>query len=651
MVRQKNRDMSHHKQGYRRIRILSGALCSIVLIGGCGYVWSKYAEGQWSEPASVQLKQLEQKTVSLKPVIFPPIKTPPEADLVKLQVAYYGQDKIALQALLPLYHQSSVYPYLYIRSISNSQITAGLADPQTVKFFEQQHKLFVVQKLLAQYLASWAVKKNWSQYQRFRPLINEILLKENSDVQCAQVLDLDRRGQMRLADSATVLTAVKKTSVVCGQALARLYHAQPQTRRLIAQKIAELLIQGRQADQAQIKTYFLAVLDPVDRLAIQPFIQALISKKQATPSAMTPNNSLASTELNDLLYVAEILRRTQSLDPSDLSGLTDQRLKASAESVFLMDGLGRSAILKQDWQALIKIIAQMPASQQEKNIWLYWKAYAMHHVGRQLEAKQLWGKLSEEFDFYGEMARERILSEPITTSTLLKSTAAPDSLLRQNPNVCIIRTLHAHGFWVEAAQEFNALLMGATPAQYADAALLAQELGILERQISYAEKGKLQDSALRYPRPYMPYVKAASKMQQLDASLIYAIMRQESRFERFAYSSVGAVGLMQLMPQTARMVAAKTHTSLKIDTASLMNAELNISLGARYLKDLRLMGYTDAEVAAGYNAGPSRVDRWKSLNRNKPLAEWVELIPFEETRQYVKNVYSNQHAYTRLGAL
>ena len=99
------------------------------------------------------------------------------------------------------------------------------------------------------------------------------------------------------------------------------------------------------------------------------------------------------------------------------------------------------------------------------------------------------------------------------------------------------------------------------------------------------------------------------------------------------------------------MVAAKTHTSLKIDTASLMNAELNISLGARYLKDLRLMGYTDAEVAAGYNAGPSRVDRWKSLNRNKPLAEWVELIPFDETRQYVKNVYSNQHAYTRLGAL
>jgi soluble lytic murein transglycosylase-like protein len=650
MAREKGGHLSARRQGSNRINMLWGALCAALLIGGCGYMWFEYAEGQWPQSAPSQLEQTEQKTIALKHITFSPIKMPPEADLVRLQVAYYGQDKAALQALLPLYHQSSVYPYLYIRLISDAHITAGLADAETVKFFEQRHELVVVQKLLARYLASWAVQKNWSQYQHFRPLINEVLLQENSDIQCAQVLDLDRRGQMRLADSHTVLTSIKKTSVVCGHALARLYHAEPQSRQLIAQKLAELMLQGRQADRERIKTHFLAELDAAGRLALQPFIQALMAGQ---PSLAMPKASSMVTGLNDLLQVAATLRRTQSLDLSDLSGLTEQRLNACAESGFLMDGLGRSAILKQDWQALLKIIAQMPISQQDKNIWLYWKAYAMHHVGRQSEADPLWARLAKESDFYGEMARTQTVSDSLVSlpPTAEFTPTASDSGLRQNPALQVIRMLHAYGFWVEAAQEFNGLLLNATPAQYADAALLAQELGILERQISYAEKGKLQEPTLRYPRPYTLDVKAASQAQRVDASLIYAIMRQESRFERFAYSAVGAVGLMQLMPQTAQMVAPKIHTSLKVDTTTLMIPAFNIRLGTRYLKDLRLMGYTDAEVAAGYNAGPGRVDHWKSLNHGKPLAEWVELIPFDETRQYVKNVYANQHAYERLGAL
>jgi soluble lytic murein transglycosylase len=128
-------------------------------------------------------------------------------------------------------------------------------------------------------------------------------------------------------------------------------------------------------------------------------------------------------------------------------------------------------------------------------------------------------------------------------------------------------------------------------------------------------------------------------------SLAYAVMRSESAFLPSAVSPVGARGLMQLMPETA---AAVLHEK-KIDPERLYNPELNIRLGTRHLKDL-LDQYKGDKIAviASYNAGAHNVNRWRKTYDALDADEFVESIPFGETREYVKKVLATAALYQRL---
>lgn len=625
-----------------------------IILSGAAFVGAHFWHEYHKDISIQQAKHVQHSiaaTVSDIAVNIKPIVLPNESDLIALQVAYYRQDKSQLSQLLPNYQKTALYPYLYIRTISQKQISEGIINNQIIDFFENYNELAVVQKLLAQYMASWAIHKNWQDYNRFKANVNIKLLKESSDIQCSEVLDRQAHNQAQSTNTLMLAKSIKKISIVCGYALANIIQDQSENQRLIGQKIAELTINGRKDDINKIEKYFISRLNIKNHALMSPFFDALIRLKNDQLSMSELKNLHLNQGLNDLLYVVEIMHNTQSLKSSDLSDLSSERIKQASESVFLMEGLGRSAILKQDWQALLRVIKVMPKSLQDKNIWLYWKAYALQKTLQPILALDIWEKLSQDYDFYAEMARDQLELTDVKYQKNdfnhgLKFEYDADQLTKSHA-LQVILLLHTYGFWVEASQEFNALLIDATPEQYASAAHLAQNLGIIERQINYAEKGKINDPALRYPIPYQSQVSAAAQEQGVDSSLIYAIMRQESRFERFAYSSVGAIGLMQIMPKTAQMLADKQNGSTSINTATLMMPSLNIQLGTRYLKQLQSMGYNVAEVAAAYNAGPSRVKRWNSLNHGKPLVEWIELIPFEETRSYVKNVYANQSAYER----
>jgi soluble lytic murein transglycosylase len=153
-------------------------------------------------------------------------------------------------------------------------------------------------------------------------------------------------------------------------------------------------------------------------------------------------------------------------------------------------------------------------------------------------------------------------------------------------------------------------------------------------------------------------VEARAKENDLPAALVYAVMRQESGFDPEAVSPARAVGLLQLLPETARAVASETPDP-DDDGSRLTSPALNIALGTRYLKDLlaRFHGVTPLAVAA-YNAGPDAVTRWLSRRdaRDKSAADdldlFVERIPFAETRTYVARVMGNmaRYAYVEGGA-
>ena len=152
-----------------------------------------------------------------------------------------------------------------------------------------------------------------------------------------------------------------------------------------------------------------------------------------------------------------------------------------------------------------------------------------------------------------------------------------------------------------------------------------------------------------FPAPYAPEVDARASEDDLPSSLIYGVMRQESGFDPDVVSSARAVGLLQLLPETARTLVTPERAE---DAARLTSPPINIALGARYLKDLlaRFHGVLPLAVAA-YNAGPDAVTRWLSRPKGLDLDLFVERIPFTETRVYVARVMGNvaRYGYLRSG--
>jgi soluble lytic murein transglycosylase len=140
---------------------------------------------------------------------------------------------------------------------------------------------------------------------------------------------------------------------------------------------------------------------------------------------------------------------------------------------------------------------------------------------------------------------------------------------------------------------------------------------------------------IRYPLRYAEYVRVHAKRHQLDPALLAAVIYQESRWRAGAKSSSGAIGLMQLTPETARGIAIRTHGSA-FHTQDLYNPEINIRYGAWYLDNLFKKYGNERLVLAAYNAGQGNVDKWRANGQS---------IQFSETREYVSRVEDVKRIY------
>jgi len=214
--------------------------------------------------------------------------------------------------------------------------------------------------------------------------------------------------------------------------------------------------------------------------------------------------------------------------------------------------------------------------------------------------------------------------------------------------------LYESGLFALAGEEANLF----EPSSFEEAVVKSL---ILAKTRSGTQVFKIADSALKkfvvsqpldenraffeiaFPMPYQNEVQRAAKESHVDPLLIYAVMREESAFSPQAVSPAGAIGLLQLMPATAQTVAKKLK--LNLEKRSLFEPATNIRLGARFLSELKKSLGHPFFVIAGYNAGPGAVMRWKKENPNVPPDLFVELIGAEETRNYVKKVFSSYCAY------
>lgn len=314
---------------------------------------------------------------------------------------------------------------------------------------------------------------------------------------------------------------------------------------------------------------------------------------------------------------------------------------------------------------------------------LYWQARAAILTGEQDTANRLYQRLINDYPlhYYRQLAAislqtlshssqdsDIVMTEAdATLPTVLWTPPRPPRTLDPSPGpptkerfhfirVHELQRLQMHPLAAREIHTLAPLLPNTTPVRYVLATLFAGSEehaaalrllnGIIEA-MSPAEVRGLSRTfwTLLFPRAFWPEVRQQSERLGLNPYVVLSMMRQESAFDPAAVSTVGARGLMQLMPATAQDVASRL-LPLPISLEQLHDPQRSISLGTRYLAGLleRYQGNMVLALAA-YNAGPGRVDRWLEQWPNLAIEEFIELIPFDETRAYVKLVLRNLAVY------
>ncbi len=284
---------------------------------------------------------------------------------------------------------------------------------------------------------------------------------------------------------------------------------------------------------------------------------------------------------------------------------------------------------------------------------LYWKARSLERWGKKKEARDLYRLVVEVYpgSYYALRASQRLQGQDAAQKSTLKNwwtsqgnlawvhtkEVVPDSVpLRRIHELTAFGLFQDAGVEVRRARARMSLLLPNDP----------KKIKATEGGYSF-EVRRARDESMDYPLPYADLLFTTVKADKVsvDPFLLYGMMRQESRFRESVVSPAGAVGLMQIMPGTGRKLARDAAWD-DYDTTWLYDPVTNIELAVLYVR--QLAGLFDGRwyaIAASYNAGEAVVREWVNLRKGLSEEEFIEEIPYQETRNYVKKVYANWKAY------
>jgi soluble lytic murein transglycosylase len=306
----------------------------------------------------------------------------------------------------------------------------------------------------------------------------------------------------------------------------------------------------------------------------------------------------------------------------------------------------RAGLRAGDWQAVRRVIDSMGEATRLQPVWRYWRARALQETGQRAAANALFLALSREHHYYGQLAQEE-LGPVMQAPPVINIKMGGDDIaaIARHPGIARALALRDLGLQHDASQEWNWATQALTDAQLLAAAELARRNEWYDRAIYTAERTRdLHDFELRFLAPYRELAQEAARENGIDEAWVFGLMRQESRFVNVARSSVGASGLMQIMPATARWIAQRLGIK-RFDPDEMRDPAKNIQFGAYYLKHVQnTLDGSPVLATAAYNAGPTRAQRWRDT-RPMEAAVYIESIPFAETRDYVKKVMSNAMYY------
>jgi len=299
------------------------------------------------------------------------------------------------------------------------------------------------------------------------------------------------------------------------------------------------------------------------------------------------------------------------------------------------------------WEDAYELTRRLPQDLATSSRWRYWQARSLELAQPQNpQALSLYKTVANERDFYGFLAADRAKTPYQLNNKPLVLSQALMNKVRNTPGIRRALEFHARGQIVDGRREWYHVSRHFSRDEMVAQAKLAYDMRWYFPAIRTISQAKYWDDLdIRFPMAHRDTLVREAKVRGLHSSWVFAITRQESAFMEDARSSVGASGLMQLMPATAKETARKFSIPLA-SPAQVFNPDKNIQLGAAYLSQVHSQFNGNRVLAsAAYNAGPGRVRQWLRGADHLSFDVWVESIPFDETRQYVQNVLSYSVIY------
>ena len=583
--------------------------------------------------------------------------------------AFRAGDRNKLERNAALIGNHDLAPY-----VENYQLRMNMEQGDYValrSFFERYEQSYVAEKLRADWIR-WLGKRGvWPEVDAEFPK----LIAPDADVTCfAQQARLARNDKTVLADAEKNWLTQLEPPEACLPVLEALIWE----KRVLADDVwarTRRQFEANRVNWAKQTLFYLPPSQTPETRSVDALIASgpgYLARQPANWYATRPGRELAAFAIqritpNDPRFAADGLEKLQSrmLDSEKQWAWSQVGLQAAkrhmpealdwyakaGNALLSDDGYQwkvRAALRAHEWGVVHKTIEAMPPTLAALPEWTYWLGRALKAGGRTTDADALFEKIAGQPNFYGNLADEELGRSIMPPPKAKAATNDEQIAARQNPGIKRAMTFFRLEMRTEGVREWNWSLRGMDDRELLAVADLAKRNQIWDRAITAADKTKYEhDYSLRFLSPYGEQVRPAAQNQSIDDAWVYGLMRQESRFITGAKSNVGASGLMQLMPATAKWVAKKIGLR-DYNHSQVNNTEINVLLGTSYMRlVMENLDNHPVLASAAYNAGPGRAKKWRA---DRPLegAIYAETIPFSETRDYVKKVMSNSVYYSAL---
>lgn len=568
-----------------------------------------------------------------------------------------------LGSLICRVNASSGQAYLE-RFMAYEQWTQNLPTTPDEKFFNFiDSDTALAKKLRDKWLYHLARLKDWPNYLRhYKPSTNDL------NLQCfAQIAQFNEgKTEEALSEAKQLWLSGDSLPPVCNTLFARLVESEQFDEQLITQRII-LALDKRNLGLA--------------RYLLKQYKQPRLKDEQLlTAIAQNPSkiSQLDPGELHDYFYlfglkrliasnIAQAIKHWQAPKTKQLLNEAQQQaflvqlaiykairnqedesewfaqIKPLYYSDTLLDWQIRLALKRQQWNKVATLINH--SSEQEKPAWQYWLARAREAQGDPIQAKLIYQRLAKNRHYYGFLASMRLNKSPHFENEVPAHNM--DVLKPYQPFISNIQALYYAKQRPQASRLLNDFV-SELPKEDKSALIywLANALKWYGKAVYLSSTEELNNQlALRFPLIYHETIVQYARNYRIPQEFIYAIIRQESGFREDVVSSAGARGLMQIMPNTAAVVAKQEKIAYS-DKNQLFSSQKNMNIGIAYLKQLK-NHYKQHPVliAAAYNAGPRQVNYWLKNHPPKEMDIWIDTLPWHETRNYLKNIIAFYAVY------